>query len=480
MELYKIKDLTYYYPEQSSPSLKISDLTINDGEFILIMGPSGCGKSTLARTLSGFIPHFFGGNLKGSILFKDQSLFSLNPIDLRKNIGMVFQDPEKQIVMANVKNDLVFGLENLGLEQTSIKDRINEITNLLEIKDLLSKSSRELSSGQKQKIAIASILAMKPKVLILDEPTSQLDPSSSKEIFSILRKLNKDHGYTIILIEQNVDSCFDFADRVIFVDRGEIIEKTNPVSIKEKLSSKYKSFFPLKVSDSEFCTSNNLSNKTTDTLVKLENINFNYKNGFSLNDINLKIQKGELLSVIGENGAGKSTLLKLIPGYLKPKSGDISYKNTRISYLSQNPNDYLFNDTVEEELRYTMHNYNIKDEGLLIDTLKGLGIEHCRYSYPRDLSTGEKQRVALASILVSNPSLIMLDEPTRGLDPILKEKLGNLLIKLKDDGKSIILVTQDIDFVLKYSTKIKLLKQGTILNLESKHEKGTPLKWTRA
>ncbi len=515
MELFKLKDLSYSYPGADNDfrigvkALCEIDLQIGEGEFVLVLGPSGGGKSTLLRVLSGFIPEFYGGALQGEILFNGRSMLEIPVRELRENIGMTFQDPEKQIVMSEVEREIVFGLENLGMDQSTMVRRLVEVLGFLNLSSLRYRKTRELSSGEMQKVTVGSILAMMPRVLVLDEPTSQLSPGASRELFGILENLNKNFGVTIVLSDQQVDESFSLCDRVLYVEDGKIVVDENPSQYIDKAPHAYylpriaKIFsqtednsFSIKSSrkklreiwkvsaerkQTSIVTPENGVSKlleTETTVVTLSRLRYRYLTSIgrsSVDGIDLKVSKGEFLSLLGENGAGKSTLLKLIAGLLKPDQGSILFKKEEkkenestkggnVGYLAQDSNLYLFNDTVEEELLFTLRNYGIDAPSRVEEVLSLLHLLPLRSSYPRDLSSGERKRVALASILVMKPSLLLLDEPTRGLDGRIKEELGEYLKTLTDTwGMAIVLVTQDVEFAAEFATRIVILDQGKIL-----------------
>lgn len=483
MEAFKIKNLTYYYPKNERPALKNINLTVSEGEFILLLGKSGSGKSTLGRVFNEIVPQFYGGKIAGDVQGK-------------YDVGMVFQDPEKQLVMDTVERELAFGLENLGLEYSVMKRKVMETLSFLNIHGLKDKKTYELSGGQKQKVAIGSILAMGYRFLVLDEPTSQLDPTAAEEVLNVLSRLNEELGYTIILIEQRIDRCFHLADRILFMDDGSItfdgnnkqfIDWNKPIS-REFLPPVASFFSQFQYKDIPFTIKEGrkkLNKCELDFLkendrykaeiikkpvIKIKGLYYTYDNKIkALKEINLNVYKSEVLSIMGETGGGKSTLLKSISGLVKPDKGDIEIDG-RIGYLSQNPNDYLFNDTVDKELRYTMDNSNLKDYTQIDNILRELDIYKHKDSNPRDLSGGEKQRVALASVLVMDPDILILDEPTRGLDNELKDKLGNIIINMKNKGKTIILVTHDVEFSAKYCDRVGFIFDGEIVQIGSKYE----------
>ncbi len=509
MALFKIDHLSYRYPGGKAAALSDVNLDIVEGECVLLIGPSGGGKTTLARFLSGFIPEFYGGRIQGEIFFQGRSLFQTAPKDIRAQIGMVFQDPEKQIIMGEVERDLVLGLENLGLSANLMQRRLTEILNFLGLTELRHRRTFELSSGEKQKVAIGSILAMLPRVLILDEPTSQLDPARAQECMAIIERLQREQGFTIILIEQRLEHCLPFADRVVLLDQGKIIFNEKPTHFPPCALEQYEDFIPLIprlfaqsdqkdvpltvsqgrdvlrniLKGKEVLTSDSQTFKNSTPFLKLEQIHFIYPAGIApvLEEIQLNVSRQEAVVILGENGAGKSTLLKLIAGVFKPTRGKILFEGKninaltsgkraqKIAYLSQNPNDYLFNDTLEEELLFTMKHLGINDEERIASILDSLEMGRYRHFYPRDLSAGERQRAALASILVAHPELLLLDEPTRGMDGRLKKELLLLLRNLMNQyGMSVVLITQDVEFAADFADRVILLSQGKII------EEGSP------
>ncbi|QXM05266.1 ABC transporter ATP-binding protein [Crassaminicella indica] len=484
MEIFKIQDLTYYYPRKEEPALKDINLSVKEGEFLLLLGKSGSGKSTLGRVFNRIVPEFYGGKIKGNITSK-------------VDVGMVFQDPEKQLVMDQVEREIAFGLENIGIDYEIMRKKVMETLSFLNIWDIKDKKTYELSGGQKQKTAIAATIAMGYKFLVLDEPTSQLDPVAAEEILHILKRMNEELGYTIILIEQRIDRCFHLADRVVFMENGQIVfdgeaeefvvfsykneknfsptvanyfarlgEKHIPLTVKEGRKKLRKDLLLKENIVFEGLKKEAIQNKEAISIKKLY---FTYENGKeALKGVDLNVFRGEVLGIMGENGGGKSTLLKNISGLVKPTKGKI-FVNGEVGYLSQNPNDYLFNDTVYEELKYTLDQKGINDLSRIEKVCKELDILKYKDKNPRDLSGGEKQRVALASILVMEPEILILDEPTRGLDRALKEILGGIIRDLQRKGKTVILVTHDVEFVGKYCDRVCLMFDGSVAQVGSKY-----------
>ncbi|MDI6604768.1 MAG: energy-coupling factor transporter ATPase [Thermoanaerobacteraceae bacterium] len=519
MSLFKVENLTYFYPESNTPALDNINLEIEEGDFILVIGGSGSGKSSLVRVLNGLIPDFYGGRIGGKVFFKGNDIGKMDRRKLCREIGMVFQDPEKQIVQTYAEAEIAFGLENLGLCPEEMLRRIAEVVSFMNLSPIMDSFTANLSGGQKQKLAVASVLAMQPHVLMLDEPTSQLDPVSAEEILNLVKRLNEEMGFTIIMIEQRLERCFHLADRVILLENGKIACDGKPQEVSHKIIKKNLPFIPpvarffasldfpsvpitvkegRKLLHSFFnkdtspdikqeiltckkTCSENL--KERESIVSLKNLWFTYPDGQEvLKNVSLNIKEGEFLAIMGENGAGKSTLLKVLTGLLKPDRGSVqmfgknidknSFKEIRkfTAYLSQNPNDYLFHDTIEEELLFTMKNFDLKDLSIIEEILETFHLVKYRSKNPWDLSSGERQRVALASVLVTKPRLIILDEPTRGIDLSLKKELGNFLHNETNKGTTVIVVTHDVEFAAEFAESIVMMFAGRIVSHGKKHE----------
>ncbi len=515
MSVFKVENLTYFYPEAKKPALQNINTTIEEGEFLLITGGSGCGKSSLARALAGLIPDFYGGTIGGAVFFRGQDIRAMNRRALARQVGIVFQDPEKQLVMTGVETEIAFGLENIGLAQQEMFRRVAEVMNFLELNSFKAEVTSNLSGGQKQKLALGSVLAMQPHTLILDEPTSQLDPVAAEDLFNLIKRLNEELNLTIVLIEQRLERCFHLADRVLVMENGKIIKagtagEVASWQVKEGLPfvPRVAAFFahagfadiPLTVKEGRkrldevsFSSTSSVAGRhvlnpaqqkkaAPGPVVDVKNLWFTYPNGREvLRSINLTAWAGEFVTVLGGNASGKTTLLKNLAGLLKPGRGKVMVSGKEpgqtppqelgriIGYLSQNPNDYLFQDTVEEELRFTLANLDLADGGNIERLLERLDLVRYRTTNPRDLSSGERQRVALASVLVAGPKLLVLDEPTRGIDYRLKAILGNVLQKLAEEGVTIILVTHDVEFAAEYADRTVMLFDGQIACDGPKH-----------
>lgn len=498
--MYSLENVSYFYPDRPAPAVSGVNLSIGEGEFLLVTGPSGGGKSTLARILAGSAPHFYGGRLEGAALFRGEEIRYLEGRRLHREVGMVFQDPEKQIVMTRVESEIAFGCENLGVPPAEIRRRVAETAAFLNLSGFLRCRCEELSSGEKQRVAIGSVLSMAPRVLLLDEPTSQLDPVAAEEVLRAVKRLNDELGFTIVLIEQRLELCFQIAGRVILMEDGRIVRDSTRQNFSlwaARSGSLFippvASFFaiagsrsiPMTVGDGrKLLASYEIKDgrpegpppSPGDVLLEARKLQHTYSGGVeALKGVDITLRGGEVVFLLGENGAGKSTLMKTLCCLLRPSKGSVTVLGDDITamrdgdlarvlgYLSQNPDDYLFNETVREELLFTLNNLGLPDDGRPERLLELLGISSIRDANPRDLSTGERQRVALASVLVTDPAILLLDEPTRGLDGGLKAGLGKILQGLAGRGKGVLVVTQDVEFAAEYARRVILMFNGEIV-----------------
>ncbi len=464
-----IEDLNFTYASSSEPALHNVSLEIGGGEFILVIGKSGSGKSTLCRAMNGLIPHFYGGTISGRVFVDGLDTRDNPPASLANRVGMVFQDPENQLVMTNVENELAFGMENLAMPRAVMVDRISQYSSYFDLDNFLERFIPELSGGEKQKVALASVLAMRPRYLILDEPTSQLDTENTILFLDYLKRLNSEFGVSIILVEHRLERCLKYADRILHVEGGEVVDD---VGGDDEIQFMRDSglFRSLR-------TANSFTSPNSNSVIRANSVNFSYDSTSVLNDLDLEVGEGEVLAITGSNGSGKSTLLKLIMGLLKPDGGQITALGKdvaettpaslarEIGYLGQNPNDYLFEENLRKELQFTLKHLGIdKDEWeerirWVLEVVDLMGHED---DFSRDFSCGERERAAIASILVGRPDILILDEPTRGLDYWNKEKLGSVLTSLREKGISTLLVTHDHKFIINFATRILRLKDGQI------------------
>jgi energy-coupling factor transport system ATP-binding protein len=500
-----LNNLTYRYPVSERPALRDFSLEVEEGEFLLVTGVSGAGKSTLLRVLNGLVPHFYGGMISGKASVGGRDPIAAGPGEMSDIVGLVFQDPEAQFVAEMVEDELAFSMENAGLPLPTMRKRVEESLHALGIDHLRNRRVNTLSGGERQRVAIASVLTLQPRILVLDEPTSQLDPQSAEEVLDSLVKLNKDLGLTIVLSEHRLERVVQHADRILYIDAGgssvigppgEILAEIplappvaqvgkllgwRPLPLTIKEARKFVGQLtkddgrpttddrPLTVeaNDSQLVTRN------SQLAIQISGVWFGYSGHEVLHGLSLGIREGEITAVMGRNGAGKTTILKLITGLLKPSRGGVSTLglDTRhtsleamsrlVGYVPQQPDLLLFADTVQAEVDFTRKTHGLPPDGA--EVLAGLGLMTYKLSDPRDLSVGERQRVALASVLAGNPQALVLDEPTRGLDYLQKDALVSILRRLRDEGRAVILATHDVELAAHLADRVILLGDGEVI-----------------
>ncbi|WP_316571616.1 ATP-binding cassette domain-containing protein [Neobacillus sp. YIM B06451] len=496
MAYIELNNVTFTYPEAPGPALSSASLSIGMGEFVVLFGPSGSGKSTLLRLLKEEIrPH---GKLDGTI-----TTGGPGPAET----GFVFQDPENQIVADDPLHEMVFGLENRGLPTNEMRSRVAEIVSFFGAETILHKKMHELSGGRKQQMNLASVLLMQPDILLLDEPASQLDPVSTRELFDMLKRLNEEFGMTIILAEHRLDDAVALADRLVMLEGGRIVQDGPPRLIMRRLwGSNSEAFIPsipalfLREEKETLLESLPLSIKegrsrldllgpraaetgletgksvqTGEVLLFAKNLGFQYekKNGPVIEDFMLELKRGELYALLGGNGSGKSTLLKLLSNVLKPLEGKVSFEGRpfkkwnpqdlagKIAYLPQNPRLFFLHDSVAGEIDAACLKWGT-DRSEAERLVHEFGLESLLNRHPYDLSGGELQKAAFLCLLLRKPDVFLLDEPTKGLDPISKKNLGSILQRIRESGSAILMATHDIEFAAKYATRCGMLFQGNI------------------
>lgn len=502
MELLKAENINFTYPSSSVQVLSNIHLTVSEGDFIVLCGPSGSGKSTLLRLLKQEIN--LHGERSGKINYSGIPLEDHDPIVLAKEIGMVFQDPENQIVMNTVMEELLFGMENMGFSTNDMRKKVAETVHYFGLNHLLHKNTGELSGGEKQLINLASVLLLDPKILLLDEPTAQLDPIAAKEFIHLLNQLNDELGITIILAEHRLNELFSIANRIIMLDSGMIKIDKEPREAIPLLQLKMMAYLP--EATQLYLVCNKIINHSpiplnvkeakqwlkgidvsllkekqekhlyiNQPLLELEAIDFSYtrNNKAVLNNLSLTVQEGDWLAILGSNGSGKSTLLKIMAGLLSPQHGKIKIKGKKvkkinsaeIGYLPQNPKLYFLHESLMDEYK-AIGNQHGKTEQEVLTLVKNFHLEELLHRHPYDLSGGELQRAALVGILIKRPTLLLLDEPTKGIDPGFKDDLARHIQKVKELGVTIVMVTHDIEFAAKHVTTCSMLFEGNIIVTE--------------
>ena len=525
MEILRVDGLKFSYPNQLKKALNNINFSIDEGDFVLICGESGCGKSTLLRHLKPELsPH---GQVSGDIYYYSQKINDYSSKQLASEIGYVLQNPDSQIVTDKVWHELAFGLENMGLDTQSIRLRVAEMASFFGIQGWFRKNVNDLSGGQKQLLNLASIMAMQPKILILDEPTSQLDPIAAKDFIDTLVRINKELSTTIIMTEHNLEDIYSVCDKVIVMEDGKVICNDTNYKVADILSGdkNHKMFKSLptpskiynqlngylegaskspltvkdcrqwlndsmdeltitKLDDTE--TEINIDEKDREIAIELKDVYFQYNkiSEPTIRDLSFKVYKGEIYSILGGNGTGKSTTLSLVARQRKPQRGKIFINNiemkkynnkslyeNNLALLPQNPQSLFVFETVREDLEEVLILQN-KDREYIDKEVKRvsklLDIEHLLEHHPYDLSGGELQRAGMAKVMLLNPKIILLDEPTKGLDAYCKEEIGKMLMKLRDMGVTIVVVSHDIEFSARYSDRCAMFFDGSIVS------EGTP------
>ncbi len=520
MGIVEVKNLSYTYPNASKPAIEDISISINPGEFVLLTGPSGCGKTTFCRALNGLIPKFYNGTLTGSVHIAGLDVAEHSTIDLAQHIGLIFQNPDNQIFALTVEKDIAFGLENLGISKAEMHREIDWAAETTGIEALRLRATHELSGGQKQRLTIASILAMHPSIIVMDEPTSFLDPVGAEHIFNVLDRLNKEYGMTIIIIEHRIDIAAKYVNRVIVFDEGRVRSDGKPglilaqedtrllgvgipriLELAKRFDDHETRFSELPLTSTQFydqitayLRKKEFTSKKSmlppdmldlvgehhhSPLIQAKNIVFDYPGSVhALRGVDLTINHGDYVAIMGENGAGKTTLVKHFNGLLRPKEGEIFLDGENISKQSvaqlarrvglvfQNPDDQLFEESVEKEIAFALRNFGMKEESIdkrVTWALNLLDLDRYRESSPFILSGGERKRVALASVLAWDPDVLVLDEPTIGQDYGQKERLRHFLTQLRTQGKTVVIVTHDVEFVAESQPHIVLMAQGNIV-----------------
>lgn len=508
MAHFQIQDLSFSYPTaKGKESLHHVNITIQKGEYVVLCGKSGSGKTTLLRQLKSVLaPH---GKRSGEILFNGTPIEKVSQRDQSSKIGYVMQNPDDQIVTDKVWHELAFGLESLGCDQKTMRARVSEMACYFGIADWFHKDVATLSGGQKQLLNLASIMAMQPEVLILDEPTSQLDPIAASDFLNTVRKINIELGTTVIITEHRLEDIFPYADRAIVMDGGKVIADDTPRNIGKLLYEQKNDMFaamptpvrvfygaegagdcPLTVREGRNWLSKTypqpkvnvlpaekLDDEIDNPALSLKELWFRYEKDSPdvLRGVSSEVPKGSLYAIVGGNGAGKSTTLKAICGICKPYRGKVKvfgkpiekYKSAELfsgclAMLPQDPKSLFVKKTVREDLAEMT-----KDERKIAEIAAICEIEGLLDSHPYDLSGGEQQRSALAKVLLTEPKLLLLDEPTKGIDSFFKEKLAAILCKLKEQGITIVMVSHDVEFCAKYADMVSMFFDGQILTTDT-------------
>ena len=522
MAQFTFENVTFTYPGCTKPALDNISFSIEAGTYVTLCGKSGCGKTTLLRHLKTVLtPH---GTRTGKVLFEGVPLDEVSQRDQSAKIGFVMQNPDAQVVTDKVWHELAFGLESLGCDQRTMRLRVAEMASYFGIQSWFHKDVKELSGGQKQLLNLASIMAMQPSVLVLDEPTSQLDPIAASDFLNTVRKINLELGTTIILSEHRLEETFSAADRVIVMKQGGILADGEPHEVGQRLivandemaaalPAPMRIFYgvnsgaksaqvkaqdcPLTVREGRTWLTRNFSDipqdartlpeaesyeETDDNLVlQFKDVWFRYERELPdvLRGTSFDVHKGELFALVGGNGTGKSTTLKCACGVTKPYRGTIRIKGKKlkdwksnelfrgcIAMLPQDPQNLFVKKTVRADLQemFSDKKMNAQEiEARVAEVARTCDIERLLDQHPYDLSGGEQQRAALAKVLLCDPEILLLDEPTKGIDGFFKKELAGVLARLRERGMTIVMVSHDIEFCARYASSVSMFFDGGVV-----------------
>lgn len=509
----EFQNVSFTYKGADKPALTDINLKINKGEIVLITGPSSAGKTTLCRAMNGLIPELFKGEMHGKVIVADQySTTDYDITQLSKIVGLMFQDPDSQLLCPTVLEELAFGPENYGVPVEEIQKRIDSLLEACRLQNVLEKNPHALSGGQQQAVALASVLTMQTPVLVLDEPTSNIDPIGSETFLRLIKDIAKSLNLTVIIVEHKIEELASFVDRLIVMDEGKIILDGDPQEVLKKvelmddiglnvpdvtlLAAKMKSqgfpinTLPLNIEEAveilePFANTVREQEKRPPVneqnipIIEAKNVEHRYPNGtLALKGINLKIYEGEMVAILGQNGSGKTTFSKHLNGILKSTGGSLkvygkeasTYKFHELSrlvgYVFQDPDAQIFKSKVREEIAYGPKNMGYKDEEvaqMVDDVAEKLEIRHLLDSNPFFISKGDKQRIAVASVMAMRPKVLILDEPTTGQDFKRSKEIMDLTMKLNEEGITILVITHSMNLAVEYAKRVVVFRQGEVL-----------------
>jgi energy-coupling factor transport system ATP-binding protein len=428
--LANVERLTFRYPG-AAPALAGVSLELGQGELVALLGPSGSGKSTLLRALAGLVPHFHGGRFEGRVEVGGLDTRAARPADLAATVGIVFQDPEEQVVMTRVAAEVAFGLEQAGTPPAEIWPRVDDALRAVDAQHLAGRRTAELSGGELQRVCLAAVLARRPRLLLLDEPTSQLDPEAAERFLACVARLRT----TVVLSEQRVERALELAQRVLFMEEGRLLLDAPRAEALAWLERHRPAYVPSPSRDALVPGSD-----PGTEVCRLARVSFAYPGGPPvLEGADLVVRRGEVVALEGPNGSGKTTLAKLAAGLLEPSAATVE-RARRATYLSQDPGRYVLTERVLDEVALAA------DEPRARAALAQVGLEWAEERHPRDLSSGERERLGLAAVTAPAPDLLVLDEPTRGIDPDRKRALAAWLEAYAAAGHGVLVATHDRSF----------------------------------
>ncbi len=513
----ELKNLSFRYKDQKEgKALSDVNLTIDKGEFVLVMGPSGAGKSTMAKCLNGLVPRFNRGEYEGETIVNGNIAKDTNVSTMAKEIGLVFQDFESQLFSTNTKLEIAFGPENFQVPRDEIHKRILEMFELVDLKGMENRQPSTLSGGEKQRLAIGSVLSTYPKIVCMDEPTTDLDPLGKIGIFNIASKLHADEDFTLIIIEHETEESLN-ADRLILMQEGKILRDGKPRDVLREIEvmdnlgimslqipKYFKEKFGVEKADLPLTPEEGVEQFTAlgcafdeqqykqlldadakreesygEELIHVEGLEHVYSNGNkALNGMDFSVRDGEFVAILGHNGSGKTTMVKHFNGLLTPTAGKVTVKGfdttstsifeigKHVGYVFQNPDHQIFSDTVYEEIAFSPKIRGCSEEEIDIrvkEALASVGMSGFEEEDPFSMTKGQRQRIAVASVLSARPEVIILDEPTTGLDYKEQKQMMDLVKKLNQQGHTIIMITHTMWVVSEYAHKVAVIKDGKMM-----------------
>ena len=494
----EFKDFGFRYRVQAEQTLKNINLTIYEGEKVLIVGPSGSGKSTLAHCLNGLVPFYYNGEISGSLKIDGEDISNKNIFELSQIVGTVLQDPDSQFIGLTVAEDIAFKLENYCIKQNEIIEKVSKSAKLVNMDKELNASPYKLSGGQKQRVTLAGVTVDDVKVLLFDEPLASLDPATGKSAMELIDSIQRESNKTVVIIEHRLEDVLHCnVDRIIVMDKGEIVADTTPneiletdiltkVGVREPLyltALKYANCDAKDIKDTKDKITNWYNNcevvnhnNEGQPILEMKNVTFSYTEEKQiLSNVSFKVNKGDMVSIVGRNGAGKSTISKLICGFFKPTSGQILFdgedlenktikeRSQKIGFVMQNPNQMISKTMIFDEVAFGLRIRGLDESEIkqrVDETLKICGLYGYRNWPISALSYGQKKRVTIASILVMNPEVIILDEPTAGQDFKHYTEIMEFLVELNKQGITIIMITHDMHLMLEYTNNVIVLSNG--------------------
>ncbi|HET9661300.1 MAG TPA: ATP-binding cassette domain-containing protein [Thermomicrobiales bacterium] len=490
------ESVSYRYPNAERAVLRDFDWEIGESEQVLLAGESGSGKSTILRCLNGLVPHFSGGEFGGRVLVRGEDTRLLPTRALARHVGFVFQDPEAHSVSTTVEDEIAFGMEQLGVPVPAMRRRVEEALDLTGTERIRKRSIGTLSGGERQRVAIAAALALQPRILALDEPTSQLDPAGAEDVLDAVRRLNEELGITVVLAEQRLERVVGFTDRMRLLRPGwfdlddhprEVLRECDPrldppVAFLGRIEGWDP--LPLTVKDARRTVARLGFEPAVSPVdpprpdrapaVVLDRVTIGYGKTPVLEAVSFDVRPGELVAIMGRNGTGKSTLLRALMGLhtiaggaariaeLNPAIDRTQAIGKKAGFLPQRAASLLFHETVEADVAAALASRDM-DRSRLDALLGRFALEHLRERYPLDLSAGEQERAALAVALAGDPEVLLLDEPTRGMDALRKKELAELFLELRERGVAVLMATHDVELVARVATRVVLLGDGGVV-----------------